>query len=413
MERVLDTYRRAYSGLSREVWLLSIITLVHRSGTMVLPFLALYLTESFGMSPTDVGWMLALYGVGAILGSYGGGLLADRIGALQAQTLSFVSSGILLITLGQIGHPVAFGMVLVLASMAFESYRPANASAVAAVATDSTRFRAFALRRVAINLGMTVGPATGGLLATIDYGLLFWVNGGACLVASVLMVYVMAKGILRLPDLEPSADDGQSAATPDASKVDETRAPSPWRDGHFLRLIGLTTVQSVIFLQLLSSYPLTLHQNLGHPEHVIGLVFAFNTLLIVLAEMALIETVSKIPPLRVVAFGMVLMGLGFGLLPAGEGMVFLLFTVLLWTVGEMLTHPLLEGIAASLAPARARGAYMGLYTSTFSAALVLAPLLGNWAYEVLGWQILWPLNGCLALVVGLGFWALGRRERQI
>ena len=49
------TYRNAYSGLSRSTWLLSLIMLINRSGTMVLPFLALYMTDELGLSDDHSG----------------------------------------------------------------------------------------------------------------------------------------------------------------------------------------------------------------------------------------------------------------------------------------------------------------------------------------------------------------------
>ena len=66
-------YQDAYQGLPRMVWLLSIVSFIHRAGTMEVPFLILYLTQEFEYSVIDAGSFLALYGGGSLLGSYGGG----------------------------------------------------------------------------------------------------------------------------------------------------------------------------------------------------------------------------------------------------------------------------------------------------------------------------------------------------
>src|SRR5262245_4323582 len=81
-------YGQLFSGLPREVWLLSLATFVQRSGTMVLPFLTLYLTRQQGFTAQEAGGVLSLYGLGAIIGSYVGGWLSDRIGSVMAQVLS-------------------------------------------------------------------------------------------------------------------------------------------------------------------------------------------------------------------------------------------------------------------------------------------------------------------------------------
>ena len=402
MRRVVSLYRRAYSGLPRQVWLLAVVILVHRSGTMVLPFLALYLTQKLGLTAGEAGVVLALYGLGAIAGAQLGGWLTDRIGPLSAQTLSFFTSGAALLALGFVERRGWLELAVMLASLTSESHRPANASALAAFTNPGNHFRAFALRRLAVNLGMTLGPAAGGFLAAVDYLWLFLVNGVMCLVAGLLMVWVVSRGHLRIDP--PAADDGDGA--------DGVR-PSPWRDRVYLQLMFLITLVSILFLQLLSTYPLTLREKLEHPEPVIGLIFAVNTAVIVLFEMALIELVGRFAPIRVAALGLIAFSLGFGLLPLVGGLPALVVTVLLWTLGEMLTLPLFEGVAASLAPKNARGAYLGLYTATFSVALVVAPLVGGWVYQDLGWKILWYGCGGLFVLLASIFWLFASRVDPI
>ena len=88
MRKLLGAYREAYSGLPRATWLLAFVALVNRSGTMVLPFLALYLTSQRGFDPDQAGLFLALYGLGSAGGTYLGGVLCDRLGALSVLRVS-------------------------------------------------------------------------------------------------------------------------------------------------------------------------------------------------------------------------------------------------------------------------------------------------------------------------------------
>ena len=69
---VLKTYKNAYSGLSRPTWLLSVVMLINRSGTMVVPFLMLYLIK-MGHSVSMAGIVLGFFGLGAFCGAYVGG----------------------------------------------------------------------------------------------------------------------------------------------------------------------------------------------------------------------------------------------------------------------------------------------------------------------------------------------------
>src|SRR5262249_38917575 len=99
-------YRQLFTGLPREVWFLCLVTFVQRSGTMVLPFLTLYLTQRQGFSVQEAGAVLSLYGVGSIVGSYVGGWLSDRIGSVIAQVVSLLLATVALIGLGMMYSPV-------------------------------------------------------------------------------------------------------------------------------------------------------------------------------------------------------------------------------------------------------------------------------------------------------------------
>ena len=72
------TYRNAYSGLSKETWLLSLIMLINRSGTMVVPFMTLYLTTKLGFSLGEAGIVFGLFGAGAFSGAWLGGRLTEK-----------------------------------------------------------------------------------------------------------------------------------------------------------------------------------------------------------------------------------------------------------------------------------------------------------------------------------------------
>src|SRR5260221_14506830 len=80
LARTISLYQNAYSGLSRSTWLLSLVMLVNRSGTMVLPFMTIYLTQpSVGYSIGQAGIVMGIFGFGAVCGGWFGGPLADPV----------------------------------------------------------------------------------------------------------------------------------------------------------------------------------------------------------------------------------------------------------------------------------------------------------------------------------------------
>ncbi|NOT57176.1 MAG: MFS transporter [Deltaproteobacteria bacterium] len=402
LTRMWKFYGQLFAGLPREVWLLSLVTFVQRSGTMVLPFLTLYLTQRQGFTVQGAGGILSLYGIGAIVGSYVGGWCSDRIGAVRTQIVSLCLATGALVTLSQMRSPLSIIVVVLLWSIAAESMRPANGAALAEMSPPHLHARVFGLRRLSMNLGMSIGPAVGGFVVTWSYNVLFMIEASMALLAAGLLW-----GLL------PSGGQHARSTPPDQTLSPEPASlpQSPWRDGVFLAIVGLTTLLVTTLCQLFGAYPLTLTEVHHFPAYAIGLVFTVNTLVIVVCQMPILHVVARFDTLRVIGVGAFFLCGGFALLPLGTTTGALIATVLVWTFGEMLTTPLLESFVATRSPVENRGQYMGLFSSAFSVAFVLAPLGGTWIYGRYGYLTLWGLCGLLGVGLWLAFFVLSTTVR--
>lgn len=188
LQASLNLYKKAYTGIPKPIWWLSFVMLINRSGTMVVPFLTVYLTQQ-GYTLSQAGTVMSVFGVGAILGSFLGGKLSDRFSFFWVQFYSLILNGVFFIVLSFITNYNHFLITIFLLASVGEAFRPANSAAIAAYSTDSNRTRAYSLNRLAINLGWSIGPAVGGILAYYNYKLLFWADGLTC-IAAALLLYV-------------------------------------------------------------------------------------------------------------------------------------------------------------------------------------------------------------------------------
>lgn len=363
---VANHYLSSFRGLPSPVWFVSLTVLINRSGTMVLPFLALYATTELKMTVSDTGQLLAMYGLGAILGNWLGGWLTGKFGPLAVQfaSLTLAGGGFFLLSLARNGAEAA--ACLFLLSLVGEAYRPAAATATTLLSAPHAHSRAFALNRLATNLGMSIGPVVGGFLAEVSFKLLFYVDAATCLLAALFLAATLG--------LRPLTD----------SEVDEPTIPtgpnSPWRDRQFLLVMALIFAAGLVFFQLLGTYVLFLEEHYKFSKPLIGGMLAINTVIIVLVEMLVIHRTEKFSRLRMVAWGCVLTGLGFGLLPFGRGIAYCAMLIVLWTAGEILESAPSLAYVSSRSNRTNRGAYLAVYSMTMSAALVLAPVLGMALY---------------------------------
>ena len=393
IRRVFHLYRAAFSGLPRDLWLLAFIALVNRSGSMVLPFLGLYLTREQGLGVAAAGRLLALYGVGAVVGAWLGGWLSDRIGALQTQRLSLAASGAGFLLFPALRSPGAIAVGVLVLSVIAESFRPANMAEFSHRAPAGRQGRAFALLRLAANLGVSVGPAVGGILAVRSYVWLFVGDALTCWIAAAMLLLL----VRPLPADMPAA--GGPLPAPDRG---------PWRDGPFLALMGLVMLIAVVFFQVMSTLPLDLNGRLGFREDVIGGLLALNAGLIVIFEMVLIHWSERHERMHVVAGGVLLLCLGFGLIPLGISVGYVMLTIVVWTVGEMFALPMITAVVADRAGRGMRGRYMGFYTMAFGLAFLLGPFCGTAIYARFGARALWFGIGGMGPALAIGALLLRR-----
>jgi MFS family permease len=302
---------------------------------------------------------------------------------------------------------------------------PANATSMSRICPPGIQVKGFALNRLANNLGATIGPAIGGILALSDYRLLFWADGLTSLAAAGVFVLVWRGAGLKssagTPDsageggVGSNGPDGQSeerAEEPGSSPGSMAAAPvidmprSPWRDWPFLLLMLIFLLWSAVFIQILTTFPLYMRDVYGLAENRIGQLFAVNTVLIVLLEMILMEKIRKYPLTRMINLSFILLGLGFGLMPLGRGFAFAGLSMAILTFGEMLSMPLVTALIAGRADDATRGRYMGMFSFSFSLAFIISPAAGTAIYQRFGGDAVWVVCAAVCLLLAAAFSAL-------
>ncbi len=352
MKRILLLYKNAFGGLSKPAWMMSVVMLINRSGSMVTPFLSIYITDMLGYSLQEAGIILSIYGMGSVCGAYLGGWLTDKIGHFRVQFVSLTLGGslyFLLLNLHQFAYLAAGVFIL---SLVNDSLRPANSASIAHYAKPENMTRAFSLNRMAINLGFSVGPAVGGMLAALSYRWLFVVDGATCIAAGLFFFLYFRKqqGHRPAPTVSPHI-----SATP--------AAHSPYRDRLFL-----------IFVYLVG---------------------------------------ERIRKQVLIALGLLLLGLSFVLLNLMQHPGVLYASMFLLSISEILAMPFMATLTVERSNSVNRGAYMGLYTISYAAAHVIAPFLGTTIIAAYGFATLWWATGILATFTAIGiYWVVQKMEHD-
>ena len=380
---------RGLSGLPREVWLLFATNLINRAGMMVLPFLVLYLTRGLGFTAAQAGVAFALYGATAIFVGPISGRLSDRFGPLPIMRASLLASGAMLLLLSLARSYSAVLTLIALWAACTEFFRPASLAAITHVAAAEQRKPAFALNRLAINLGMSIGPALGGFLATVSFPAMFVVDGITTLIAGT----VLASTSWRDP--VPPATENMTDA--DGSLKNARLLTEP----RFFMFLLATVLVGVVFFQHESGLPLYMVEQLHLSPAFYGTLFTINTLLIVAFEVPINTWTSHWPNAWPLAIGSMLFAIGFGGLAVIQSPAGILVLVVIWTFGEMALFPAMSAHLGDVAPPHRRGAYMGAYSMSLSIALAVGPWLGTQLFASVGAVVLWSIMFVLAALAAV------------
>jgi len=363
-------------------WVLFGGTFVNRFGSFVLIFFVIWLTEE-GYSAAQAGAAVSSYGVGALAASLLGGYLADRLGRRNATAVSMFSAAATMLALSQADTFALILALSVLAGLTSELYRPASAALLADLVPPERRLTAYALYRLAINVGFAAGAATAGLLAERSFLLLFVVE------ASCSAAFGIA-ALLFLPEGVRSHRTGERPG----ELVRAIRA-----DRSFQLFLVASLLGGLVYFQQQGALPLHVVDQ-GFSFATFGALMSLNGLIVVLLELPMTIITGRHPRRPVIAVGFLLVGAGFALTAWANNVPLLALTVAIWTIGEIANAPVSQAYVADLAPTHLRGRYQGAWGLTFGLALVIGPVVGTAAYAA-GPTAFWLSCGVLGVISAL------------
>jgi predicted MFS family arabinose efflux permease len=400
-QRYIDNFK----GFSREIWILTVVTFINRAGTMVFPFLSIYLKEDLHFSYSQIGSIMTCFGAGSILGSWLGGKLSDKIGFYRVMIFSLLTTGVLLFLIEFVSSfyglcASMFGL-MVIADM----FRPAMFVSLGVYAKPENRARALTLVRLAINLGWSAGPALGGLIImTIGYRGLFWADGATCILA-ILIFWIKVK-------------EKKNSAHLNSEQPIEIQHSSVFKDKPFWVFQITCLISGILFFQLINTIPLYEKEHFHLTALQTGLLITLNGIMIFLLEMPIVSYVERkgINKIKMTFMGCLLMAIGlFSMLYTSWAGILIVMIVFI-TIGEMFSFPFSNSVAVSRAPKGHLGRYMAIYTMTFSLAQIFSSKVGMQIiqdYKEYGYAANWIFMGCLGLVGTLfGIWALRLVQKE-
>jgi len=402
MRDIIQLYKSSFGGLSRDVWLLSIVMLINRSGTMVIPFLGIFLTQEEGFSIVQTGYIMSFVGVGSVLGTYLGGRLTDATGYYGVQFWSLMLSGLGFLFMPFVDGLMAWCLTILIVNAIADAFRPANQAAIGFYSKEENRTRSISLVRLAINLGFSAGPVVGGIVAVaFGYDWLFVLDGLTCIAAALMFRYFLPKKKKNVQNKEDILD----APIPDIPK---SSVKSPYRDPYFILFVLCNMCMAIAFVQFMFSLTIYFKDILLIQENWVGILLGLNGLVVAALEMPFVHIYEEkgYKKLPTIIIGTLLIGLSYLVLPITPFAGIAVVCMMLLTVGEIISFPFSATYALNKATPENRGAYMGLFGISWSVALIFSPLIAAGLINNYGYDVTWLVIGSLPILGSLGMYYL-------
>ncbi|MFF1558267.1 MDR family MFS transporter [Streptomyces sp. NPDC058279] len=373
-------------------------TAVNRLGGFIQIFMVLYMTQR-GFSATEAGLALGVYGAGTVLGVLTGGWMSDRVGPRLTIMSTLVSSAVLLPAVLYLDSYPAILAIIGVGGALSQAYRPASTSMISQLIPAERQVMIFAMVRLAINLGTTAAPLLGAALVQVSWDFLFWGE------AAAILVFATVAGV-TLPR-DRSAEAAGHGGTTDAPGAGAPGRKPSYRavltDGRYLLFLLAMFVSSVIYIQYVSTLPLTV-KHLGLNTGVYAAMVALNGALVITCELLIAKVVQRWPARIAVIAGVALTGIGMSLYALPWGITALVIATLVWSLGEIVGYPtLFFAYPAQAGPPELRGRYLGASNSLYGLGTAVGPFLGVMLWNRFG-DGLWLGCGALGLLAVGAAW---------
>lgn len=394
---MLTRARSLSSSYPRQFWLLFWGMLVNASGaSMVWPFLTIYMRERLDVSLTTVALMLTANSLAGLVSGSVAGPVVDRFGRKGAMVLSLVMSSVVMLGMSRADSLTEFLVLMLLAGAFQPLYRVGVDAMVADLIPAAERPGAYALLRMIANLGVAIGPAVGGFVASVSYTIAFYVAAGAHAVFAGLLL-VFARETL------PRGEQGPAPRLEGYTRV--------LRDRPFLAFCGAYALAGIAYSLMMVLLPVYAKENFSVPERAYGFIMATNAAMVVLLQYSTTRRTRRYSPLPVLAVGSAFYALGVGMVGLSAGFFGFWLAMVILTVGEMIMIPTSTALTANLAPADMRGRYMSVYALTWGVGFGIGPVIGGLLNDNLAPVAIWAFGGLVGGLAAVAFVALSRRIR--
>jgi len=379
--------------------------LVSSAGSsLVWPFQFIYISRTLGLHLSTVATLITISAGSGMAVSFVGGAIADRLGRKPVMVAAQAAHGAAWLLMSVARSYVGFLIPMTIMSAAQPFYAVGSDAMMADLLPPEQRTSGYSILRMFNNAGIALGPAVGGFVVSKSYTMAFGCAAVAMISYSLFLLVFVRETLpkrklrqVRVVAVRPAPSRGFGQVLRDKGFIT------------FALIVTLGLTAALMMWTLLAVYT---KQNFQFPEYLYSWLPITNALLCVFGQYFVTQITRRHRPLPMLTLGMMIYAFGVGSVALMSSFWGFWVSMVIFSLGELITVPTGTAFVANRAPADFRGRYMSIYWMTWGLARALAPLVGGFLNDRISPHAVWYGGLLIGLASTLGLFLLGKSKAQ-
>jgi MFS family permease len=367
MTGVLATSLRDLRTYPRSLWVLFIGTFVYCAGSgLAFPLEGIYLRTHLHASWFTIAILFGLLGVLASPFQIVGGAVTDRIGRRTTIVIASISGIVWFVGFAFADAAWQVGLLVVSESaLGWPLFLTSSNAMIADVLPQSQRANAYSVIRTAMNVGVALGPAAGGIALGLgaSFRSIFLSAAVGCFAFLVLI-------LIWVEETKPES----AKQTGVAKRIGYGLV---LRDRRFMMFCAVMLMALIPFGQFGAIYSTYITTDMGVHYSTWPLLLALNAAIVAAFQFVAIALSRGRDPMKLMALASLLIAIGVGGVAFAHSLTTLVILVVVMSMGEVFFSPIASSIVSDMAPEAIRGRYMGAWSVMWNGGASMGPLVGG------------------------------------
>ncbi len=383
--------------MNKDILSLTFARLIMAFGySIAFPFLSIYLYEVRNLSMSLIGSILGISTIFGIIGRILGGLLSDYFGSKNVLVISFFIRSFIFLSISIV---IAFNLdyrlfipILILNSLFFSINMSNLDTLVAQLSKEEDRNLAYSINRVGVNLGWSLGPAIGGVIAVKSFSLLFFISFLATIFSSIMLQLTIPNTNKTLKSFEFPIKDILS-------------------NRQFLLFSLFSLGFFITMSQLISTLSVYATSFVKISKNELGILYAINGLLVVFLQIPISNYIEKIDEKVALVIGTFFYFVGYLSIGFANDFYHLLISIIIITIAEMFVVPSAQTIASILSDKNKLGSFIGFFGLFQGLGWAIGPIIGGFFMDIFKSNhiLMWSFISSFSLISSILFLYLFKR----